>query len=238
MKKSLILTGLATLAVTPAFALEQTVDLKFQGLGAGRNGSIKFDSAVKNLALSQQRFSFSNATPGSAIKIWDKTVQNVYCVDLSQWTDTKNTQQYTIISIDGLDALKGASNKTEKVAGMYRLIRSTGGSAFKTADNDYAAAYQMLTWDILYDFDGTSKSLDLNAGRFQKATISSGVANKYNELRSAMLAQTNGSAVAGVYALKNACNQDYIAAVPEPGSVAALGLGAAAMIFRKRRAKK
>lgn len=236
----LLVAGLSLVLSSHAFALGKTVDLQFQGLGAGRSGMTQFDGASKgNIAWAQQKFKFSNATADSGIQHLNTTTQRVYCVDLSQWTDTTGKPQYTVVTLDGLNALKSVPTKNAKVEGLNKLLRSSYksfGSAFTTNDNDYAAAFQLCLWDVVYDFDGTAKSMSLTAGRFQTINAPSiAVQTKYNQLRDGLMAETNGSASKGYIGLVNDCNQDYIAAVPEPGTMAAIAVGISALIRRRRK---
>ncbi len=240
MKRTILILAVAALG-TQAFAWEKTVDLKYQGLGAGRNQQVKFNGNKVNLAANQQNFKLSKATLQSGLTPYNNTTQKVYCVDLSQWTDTKNTNRYEVVTLEGLEALKGAANKSMKIEGLYKLIRSSSasgmGNAFTTKNNDYAAAFQMITWDVLYDFDGTAGSIDVSKGKFQVGQpMSSAVTQYYNTLKTGLLQEKNGAPMAGVYGLTNNCHQDYIMAVPEPGTMFGLAMGAAAML--RKRAKK
>jgi hypothetical protein len=240
MKRTILILAVAALG-TQAFAWEKTVDLKYQGLGAGRSQQIQFNGHKSNVAANQQNFKLSKATLQSGLTPYNNTTQTVYCVDLSQYTDTKNTNKYEVVTLDGLEALKNASNKNLKIEGLYKLIRSSSasgmGNAFSTKNNDYAAAFQLITWDVLYDFDGTAGSIDIAKGKFQVGVpMSSAVTHHYNSLKTGLLNEKNGAAISGIYGLRNDCHQDYIMAVPEPGTMFGLAMGAAAML--RKRAKK
>lgn len=232
MNKLALTLSIAVLAGS-AFAGD-FADLKYKGLGAGSATGIKFDDKSMNVMASQQKFKFTNVTNTHPISSFEGKTQPVFCVDLSQYTDTQGTQNYEIVTLDGLEALKNANQKDEKIAGLYKLMRVCGKQALNTSNNDTAAAFQTIAWDVLYDFDGTAASLNLDSGRF-KSNLSGGAKAVYNNLKSGVLAEKDGSRLAGVYALRSNCNQDFIACVPEPGTYAAMGMGVAFILIQRKK---
>lgn len=224
-----------------AFANADKVNLTYKGNGAGHSGTIQINGKKLNVGIVQQKFQFAGMIKGSDLYSMNNKVGNVYCVDLSQWTDTKNTNCYTIVTADALPVVQGAPKKAAKLSAMNCLwnegLGGQFGNAWTTSNSDYAAAFQLMNWELMTDFDGTLDSIKLDSGSFQLcSSLPAGAVSVFNALKQNMANKDFKCNPAPVRGLVNDCFQDYVTPVPEPATMAALGLGAAAAI-RRRKAK-
>ncbi len=237
MKKLLILG-----ACIPALALADasSADLKFKGIGAGSSGQIEIYGKKLNVGVVQQKFHMSNVTKGSSLYAKNNQDQNVYCVDLSQWTDTKDTNKYCIVTADQLDALKNCPGQAQRIAALNSLwdcgLTGKFGNAWETTNNDYATAFQLMAWELEYDFNGAANSVNLGSGNFKYNTnMTAGAVSIFNELKSKVVDCKPNVPNNSVVYLKNDCLQDYVCPVPEPSTWAAMAAGVAILARRRRK---
>jgi len=142
---------------------------------------------------------------------------------------------------DGIDA--GDAALVKELLGSYSpLLQNdpTGpytGGTFRTA----AAALQLAIWKINLDrATETLGSWDFSSGLMRVNTanvpLESGASAKADAVALAMLNSLTGSGpmASGLQGLENPTIQDLIIQVPEPATVALLGLGALGLLRRKR----
>ena len=128
-------------------------------------------------------------------------------------------------------------------AGRYAswLYKEYAAGIAAANDNVGRTALQMAIWNVLYDTDFT-----VDTGGFRVSASDTAVRLESNKLLAALAADLGGALLADATWLQlrdcsvSPCRdvQDFMgprAAVPEPSSLALLGLGAAATFVRRRR---
>jgi hypothetical protein len=122
--------------------------------------------------------------------------------------------------------------KAQAIADVWA---AAGGQQFASAP--FAAAMQMMIWEIVYDFDGGSSSINSAAGNVQyqstqttQAYFTSTLAT-FDSFKSAI---GSGGSLSNMRAVTNGQNQDQIVIVPAPGAIALLGAAAILLTRRQR----
>lgn len=231
---------LCSIALAGLAVAKDTTNMKFVGTGKGRNDiQIKFDGAKKNVFAGQLNHSFKGGV-GSLAWLNDKTI-STFCSEPTQYVSSTRIQ-YERVDVPQLDPNVWSINGQAKKSAIDQLMRVAYSTVTNAATtNDMAAAFQIAVWKIGYDFDGTAGSLNVNSGRFRVGMsngtqISGNLKSQVDSLLAASVTTKPVTGYGSVIALHSDCNQDQLTAVPEPASMAALGIGIAGLL--RRRAKK
>ncbi|MEQ1823137.1 MAG: PEP-CTERM sorting domain-containing protein [Fimbriimonadaceae bacterium] len=239
MKKITSIIALATFA-TAAFA-QDTTNLKFVGVGKGRSDiTINYDGNRANVFAGELKHLASGGV--GSLKWLDGQTISTFCSEPAQYVSRQGTG-YTQVDIPQLDPNAWKINGDAKRAAVNNLFRYGFNSVTGAgADSSRAAAFQIAVWKIGYDFDGSVDSLNLGTGRFRAGMKNGGSldaqiqVNLNDLLNGATAVGPERKGVTRVIAFHSDCNQDQITAVPEPATLAAIGIGLAGIMRRRKKA--
>ncbi|MDX2018058.1 MAG: hypothetical protein SFY95_10525 [Planctomycetota bacterium] len=229
---AVVAAGFAASTASAGFA-----NLQYLGVGKGRNVQYVWNGTeTKNVFAGQLRHRLANTSGPLVVVNGDYLT---YCTDLFQTvTSTAKSYQQTSIATIPFSPI-AASMGNSKAAGLRSLYAMSGaGGIASNASDDLAAAFQLMVWEIVYDFDGTSASLSTTGGnlKFRQTNgnaLTTGVQNAFNNLRNSVLANAD---TPWLFGFASGSNQDQLVFVPTPGSLALMG-AAGLLAARPRRAR-
>ncbi len=176
--------------------------------------------------------------------IWPDGSLGTFCIELNQYVPTEQVKYDVKATENVYNSYLADYIGTDKASyiselwGRFFKPSWQGGGPFTSQQNSDAAAFAAAIWEIIYEDFPTSSSdawdvtIDGTAGLggFKATGVDSTTAN-------AWLAILDGTGpMADLRAFVNCCKQDYIIEVPEPATIAMLGLGGVLSLVRRKRA--
>jgi len=221
-----------------------TVDISLSHRGAGYN--IYIWGGGRNLYAFSGELIFNKSDGADAGNMWPDRALIGFCIELNQ-TTSSSIHAYDVVMPQNAQhpqTFLGGPIGSAKTAYISELWQehfdpawATGGSA----NNHKAASFQAALWEIIYedipaaDAPVWNVTLDGTIGphgfRCMGLADSGALANNW------LNALNTQGPQADLRALVNYCTQDYIVRVPEPATIALLGLGTFLLRKRKRSGK-
>jgi len=235
---STLFSAVLFLAVLPCAANAYTVDtVEIVNTGVGANELISvwgggIDGSVDSVYAGVYNLDKTSGTGEG--KLWADGLIGAFCAELSEPVP-EFTSKYSVISLQ--DAMGTAkAGYISELWGRYYDPSWAGDGQFTWKQDSKAAAFATAIWEIVYeDLPGSPLKWDVKVDStwggsgfltdFGGATI----ANNY-------LHSLDGTGpMADLRVFSYGGSQDYIAQVPEPTTIALLGLGSLSLLCRKRK---
>ncbi|MEM7622093.1 MAG: hypothetical protein AAF235_02705 [Planctomycetota bacterium] len=236
----------ATTAVTLAAgtAAADVVDVDFTDTDKGRTVRLGFyegDTQTSSMKVfaGELEHTFSGGTGLGGLFSGSFTT---FCVDVHQ-SVSRNATEFDVVSLASVPGPGGMGNAR---AGAISSLFTVGTSSYGSMDRDFAAAFQLLVWEIVADYDATVgiASIDLSTGSFRAtkgngSQLWSGVNDDVETLLSSMGTAGLDVGNPGVWAFASDTYQDQLVfapqIIPSPGSAALAAVGGLCFSVRRRR---
>ncbi len=234
-------TAIAIIAAATTVASADIIDMKYTGVGAGRNVKININDSSFNAFAGEIEHQIQGAeSPNTFLN----GTLYTYCADITEHVAT-DFSEYQVTSVDNVPLTTGtvtAMNSTKSSA--IRALYATTFDAHlnREFDNTQAAAFQLTIWEIVNDYNGDASSIDVTAGSltFSKTNgndLQNSIVNAVEGFKQKMTIglEAGWGNFDGVVGLANAGAQDQLA-VPAPGAFALLAAGGMLTTRRRRQA--
>jgi hypothetical protein len=225
------LAAAAAVACTASAQPTNTVEMRFVDDGLGRIITLLGPQAggVFTFPIGQYLYEFRNGVGDGAFLEGTLTT---FCIDLTA-ANPPGWATFDVLPV--ADSPKpGPAMGSAKAQAIVDVFVGADGRQY--TDADWAAAFQMALWEIVYDFDGSNaSSLDVTAGNVQfisPAPYFPTVLSNFNTLRSFIGTNSTLDILRGV---THNDFQDQLVIIPAPGAVALATLGFGLALVRRRR---
>lgn len=210
-----------------------TIEMKYIGVGLGGHVKLDVGGNIFDAFAGEIRFQTRNAT-GDAAPFGSITLP-AFCIEPTQSVQS-DWRSYTLsdpaAASTPMMSLERAA-ALELAVASFMNYRATGA-----VTNDVASGFQIALWEIMRDYDGSTRaSLDLSAGSF-KAYATSGAAlpSSIAAWASTFFDIAVGPAFTGAqaFALYSPTSQDQI--IPQEGAAMLAAIALLATTRRRHRA--
>ena len=232
MRCSFVFSAVVLSAMSQAAFAVDTVEASRVGYGLTQNINVTGSQIGGSFTfpVGQFVYNFRNGVGEGALLNGDTLT---FCTDLAQDV-FPGYALYNVVPVantpDPGPVMGGA--KAQAIADVWAAI---AGQQFTSAP--HAAAFQMLVWEIVYDFTGSVGSLDASSGnvQYQSSASTAGHFSStlaiFNSFKSAV---GGGGSLSDLRAVTNGDNQDQIVIIPAPGAIALVGAAAFMAVRRNR----
>ncbi len=222
------------LAIASTPALSETVDVAYAGKGLGKNVKVTLNGNTSNVFSGQLFHNISGTLDDGTVLDGTYTT---FCTELSQYTNS-NTNPFEVVDVE--DAPVPGPMGAVKAQAITDLYAYAGGLQLQNSGNggtnNFASAFQIAIWEVVYDYDGTEASLGVTTGDLlvkssNSNPLYSGVQAHLDDLFSAI---GMNAVIDDLHALVNDSYQDQIIIVPLPASLL-MGTAGLGLIWLRRR---
>ena len=233
---------IATLVTLGAWGVVRadTVNLTYMGTGSGRLVHVVLGTQQWDTFAGRLIHHTSSGTGGLS-SLPSSIV--TFCADLLQ-TQTRTPAAYASSPVAMLSGNGGSTNLGYAKQAAIRDLYAAAAGRQLTLGLDYACAFQVAVWEVVYDYNASlpGHGLSETSGRF-RATGPGGVAlsaSIRDKIRFLLSAVGAGARADGLMGLKSGPFQDQLymnaAVVPIPAAawMGLSGLGLAALVVRRK----
>lgn len=235
-------TAIAIISAAAASAASAgVVDVQYDSVGAGITIQfVETGEAARDVYAGELNHTISNGMGADAIL---NGAHRTFCPDIGELVAFSQENYFTtdienIPTTDG-GAMPMGSMKADAIRSLYSF--SSGTLLAGGLTDAYAAAYAIVIWEVVADFDGTAASINVAAGdaMFNKtdgSALNSDVLMLVDSLAADMVTAigAGGGSFGGVVGLANIGRQDQLVVIPTPGALALMSVGGL-MVSRRRR---
>jgi hypothetical protein len=233
MKMRLALAALAA-AVVGGTAVADSVDVRFVGGGAGRNVTVRLDGRRHDVFAGQMVHNFRNGT-GSASSLQGDL--KTFCIELTE-SVSKSTRSFELVDVPDAGDVAGSMSdaKAGALAALYNFADGAQFNDSASASNrNFAAAFQLAVWEIVYDYTGADSSLNITRGLLRGSNLNSGTQAFLAQMLAAIMGDQFSTNMNGLRAVINPHYQNQLVMVPLPAPLL-IGLAGLALVpFVRRR---
>lgn len=216
------------------------VDMQYTAMGAGSEVQLIEGANSRDIFVGELEHQISNGLGADAVL---NGTYYTFCADITQLVSASEARVFYTADIEDMPDAPGIAPMGTMKADAIRALYSSAASTLSAGSltDAYGAAFQLVIYEIVDDFDGSAASIDLSAGYIQAAAVGGGALD--GDILAAMATLTSdmmnalasgGGSFAGVIGLANASYQDQLVLVPAPGALALVSLGGLVATRRRR----
>jgi len=218
------------------------VEMEHDGFGAKGVITI-WGGGHSGLSVYGGAYMFEKTGGAGEGELWPDGPIGGFCMDLAQWLGSSSLTYEVLKPEEGprpTTFLGGPMGEDKadylrELWGRFFDPSWVGGGSFTSEQNNQAEAFAAAVWEIIYeDLPASASAWDVSSDGsagdlgFRATNLDSATANAW------LHALDGTGPKANLRGLSNNCKQDFLVEVPEPATVALLGLGTLILFYRRR----